>query len=470
MNPLRLRRPRLKQPLAIAPVDRNNPITQGLRAVFVGSMAYDPITGRRFADSAPNGRTMGKAGLGVDGRVAQAKLALGGPSLSTGSMFVVFETSDPTTEQIVLEAGPDGSFTAGVRGIRFIGGQISTYVRNFYDLISTGVYRTDTPIKVGTTYAGASTNLYVNGALDRSGTTADTTSLADIFNVGGITGQTAYNLRGRVSIALLWDRVVSPGEMASLAANEWQLWPAESPLAVAVTPASGAALTGAAAAVISAYGALATSIPLAGDVLERAGADGALSTSVQLAGSAKQRATAAGNLSGGGLSLAGATSMRAAALGELSTAITLAGAAQSQAGATGTLAAPGAGLAGAARAVTSLGSALSTGISLAGAGSARINGSATLRTEIVLGVVVGARASATAALRTSISLSGIASAAVMAGGKLADGSGQVLDISKISLSRISLFGGSGSRVSIFDGSGSRVAEFDGSGSRVARYQ
>lgn len=226
MNVLALPSVLRQQPQQALPIDRSNPLTRGLIAVFIGSQSIDPISGKPFVNTTANNRTAGVMGIGVDGRIGQAKAAIAGPSISTGSMFVVVNTMDPATEQIIAEIGPDGSFTSGVRGLRFVNGQFSAYVRNFYDILTPGTYGTNMPVPVGVTYAGASTSIYVNGRLATSGTTADTTSTADVFNLGGITGQTAYNVKGTIPVALAWSRMLSAQEMALLAENPWQIFKA----------------------------------------------------------------------------------------------------------------------------------------------------------------------------------------------------------------------------------------------------
>lgn len=238
MNVLALPSVLRQQPQQALPIDRSNPLTRGLIVVFIGSQSIDPISGKPFVNTTANNRTAGVMGLGVDGRIGQAKAAIAGPSISTGSMFVVVNTMDPTTEQIIAEIGPDGSFTAGVRGLRFVNGQFSAYVRNFYDILTPGTYGTNMPVPVGVTYAGASTSIYVNGQLATSGTTADTTSPASVFNLGGITGQTAYNVKGTIPVAFAWSRVLSAQEMAALAENPWQIFKAPArQVVVAALPA-----------------------------------------------------------------------------------------------------------------------------------------------------------------------------------------------------------------------------------------
>lgn len=215
-----------QQPQQAFSIDQSNPLTTGLIAVFIGSQAYDPVSGKPFVNTSANNRTIGPMGYGVDGRIGQAKVYPGGRSISTGSMFVVVSTTDPTTEQIVAEIGPDGSFTDGVRGLRFVNGKFSAYVRNFFEVSTANTFGINKPIPVGVTYAGSSTSIYVNGRLEATGTAANTTSNADTFNLGGITNQTSYNVRGSIPVACAWSRVLSAAEMASLAENPWQLFKA----------------------------------------------------------------------------------------------------------------------------------------------------------------------------------------------------------------------------------------------------
>jgi hypothetical protein len=167
---------------------------------------------------------MTSLGVAVNGLIGQAKAIINGPSLTNGSMFAIAYSDSTTAEQIIMEIGPDASFTTGVRGIRFVSGKVDTYWRNFTYITSPSNYPINAPVAVGATYAGAATSLYVQGALVATGTTTSATTSAVMMNVGGITGQTGYSLRGGVPVAFAWSRVLTPAEMASLSANPWQLF------------------------------------------------------------------------------------------------------------------------------------------------------------------------------------------------------------------------------------------------------
>jgi hypothetical protein len=213
-----------RQPRGLIRINKANPIAKGLVCVFIGTSAFDPITGKRFVNVGKN-RGYATNGTVLDAGVGQAKMTFTGPNLNTGSMFALATSFNATAEQVILEIGPDGAFVAGVRGIRFNGGKFGTYTRNFTSLDTpASVYAYGVPMAVGATYAGTAGAIYVNGEQVNTGALADMTSSASIFNVGGITGQTSYNLRGHVAVAFVWSRALQPIEMASISANPYQLF------------------------------------------------------------------------------------------------------------------------------------------------------------------------------------------------------------------------------------------------------
>ena len=213
-----------RQPRGLIRINKANPIAKGLVCVFIGTSAFDPITGKRFVNVGKN-RGYATNGTVLDAGVGQAKMTFTGPSLNTGSMFALATSFNATAEQVILEIGPDGAFVAGVRGIRFNGGKFGTYTRNFTSLDTpSSVYAYGVPMAVGATYAGTAGAIYVGGKQVNTGALAEMTSSASIFNVGGITGQTSYNLLGHVAVAFVWSRALQPIEMASISANPYQLF------------------------------------------------------------------------------------------------------------------------------------------------------------------------------------------------------------------------------------------------------
>ena len=211
------------QPRGMVRVNRKNPIVRGLLCIFIGSAAYDPVTGRQITNTVARSRTLTPMGMAADGRLGQARIPVNGPSLANGSMFAVAYSNSTTQEQIVVEIGPASTFASGARGIRLFEGKVSTYWRNFTQINSPAPYAVDSPIIVGATYAGASTALYVDGALVASGNTTASTASAVVFNICGSVGNTSFNLRGTVPVAYAWNRVLEPWEHAALARNPYQL-------------------------------------------------------------------------------------------------------------------------------------------------------------------------------------------------------------------------------------------------------
>lgn len=241
-----------QQPQQIAPIDWSNSIAQGLIGVIVGSLQYDPFSGKPLVNSTPANRSIGSMGSGVDGRQGQAYTNL--PSSITtnvGSIFVVAMSTDSQTEQIVAELGPASAFSDGTRGIRINAGKIGTYTRNLVEVASPNQYVANTTVAIGSNYNGTNMSLYIDGALVNSGATISNTVQAAIFNVGGITTQsTQYYLRGPVYIGFAFNRQLSDAEHAKLAKNPWQLFksPARKLSAAYIAVANGSAnVTGATA-------------------------------------------------------------------------------------------------------------------------------------------------------------------------------------------------------------------------------
>lgn len=279
-------------------------------------------------------------------------------------------------------------------------------------------------------------------------------------------------MAAQAAIVLVWNRELSPEEWRSIAENPGQVVrPVRRSLFTlkTIAPPANTSLAGAAAAVASAYGALATGVSLSGSAAAQATAGGALSTSIRLTGATISQASAVGALATQ-IRLASAAAVQSAASGALSTAIPLSGSAVAQSSASASLAGGGAVLVGTAAAQASAAGVLSTAIVLAGVATSRVSATGALAgAAAALGGAAVARAAASGVLSTSIALSGAAVAQIAVAGNLAIPAVSI-DISKISPARIVIFEGSGSRVTPFESSGSRVTPFEGSGSRVTPFE
>ncbi|MGI9202663.1 MAG: hypothetical protein ACR2Q3_01565 [Woeseiaceae bacterium] len=115
---------------------------------------------------------------------------------------------------------------------------------------STGVYSGGNPthnyfVQCGVTSSDASeANLYLDGYIDASGTRDITypTSNSNRFMFGAITGG-AHNLHSaRISHAFVFDRELSPAEMADLDRNRYQLFSPVAPL-LALVPSGAGSVT-----------------------------------------------------------------------------------------------------------------------------------------------------------------------------------------------------------------------------------
>jgi hypothetical protein len=215
-----------QQPQQVAPIDWSNPITQGLTAVVVGSLQYDPVSGKPLVNSVANARTVAPIGRAVDGRLGQTRANLPpNGTVAVGAMFAVAMSTDATTEQVVIEVGPASAFADGTRGIRINAGKVGAYTRNLFEV--NAPYVAGTALAIGSNYNGSFMSLNLDGLTVTSGTTTNSAVAAAILNVGGITGQTAqYYLRGPVTLAYTWSRNLTDAEYASLAKNPWQIFKA----------------------------------------------------------------------------------------------------------------------------------------------------------------------------------------------------------------------------------------------------
>jgi hypothetical protein len=281
-------------------------------------------------------------------------------------------------------------------------------------------------------YDKVNSRIYVDGVQVNSlAQTSSFPSTTDPFAIGARGGGGQASASGiYVGIVLLFKRVLSDVEIASLSANPWQLF---------ASPYDAEEFASAAAA---------PTVTFAGNSVAPLGSSGSLFTAVRLGGMAAAQPMASG---------------------VLSTSVPLTGAAQAVAMAVGALAANAIGFAGSAAAPASASGGLTTAIGLAGTSITQASANGVTVTSIRLAGSTAAKAAASGVLATGVALRGAASAVASAVGLLgssADLPAGVVDVSLIALDRIVVFEGSGSRVVVFEGSGSRVVIFDGSGNRV----
>lgn len=278
------------------------------------------------------------------------------------------------------------------------------------------------PAVTSITVAGGRSNPFVIGAAENNNEVADNWSVLAVFAWQGA-------------------RVPSLAQLRDLERNPWQLFVDDADHDGLSSVVADVALSGAAAAVGSAFGSLTTSIRMAGASSSAAAGTAALSTQVRLTGAALAESSAAGSLETS-VRLVGAAAAGAAASGMLVTSISLTGVAAAVASAVGTLAVGGSGLSGAAQAIAGGAGALTTGlplsgtamtravatgqlagaaVALSGAGVATATASGQLSTAILLVGFASSTGFGAGELATSINLAGAAGAGASAGGALTVG-------------------------------------------------
>lgn len=232
-----------------------------------------------------------------------------------------------------------------------------------------------------------------------------------------ITAAGRSGLRGRAAGAALNYRIdsfvaVDASEATGLSGS-----------AASISGASGAVTTqipllGGAISVATGSGSVTTGIPITGSAIAQVTASGNIVTSITLGGAAISAATATAALAGGVAELAGSMQSASAASGNITTAIVLSGASIASALASADLTASGSGLSGSAAALAASSSVLITNIPLIGAAQAFSAGSANITTMIPLQGAMAQINNATGALTVSITLTSAAWVQAAANGSL----------------------------------------------------
>jgi hypothetical protein len=429
------RGPLAQQPQQAALTDRSNPFTAGLASLVTASSPFDAA---RNAAALSVGASISLA-AGPSGLAWQGSAAYGGVNLGvSGGLGALLDQNAPwswygriyvsnvSTQQYFVadydSSGNDLSFAIQVTN----GGAIKvttrntggTYIDTIGPTVSVGWHDIEFSSTGGSAYV---TTLSVDGVDYLSGASTSNMRAGVALRLMCAGSYTSAYFLGRVSLSAFWRRQRTAAERAATRANPWQLFQAPRRrlwLAVDNT-GTGAALSGAASAVASATGGLATSIPLAASAAVVASASASLSAQIALSGATAAQATASASLSTQ-VRLAGSAGAAASASGALSTQIALAGAAAGAASSAGALSTQIA-LAGTTAASSSASGALTAGVGLSGSASVSASASGSLTTSIRLAGSASCSSSASGNLSTTpagAALSGAAAAASIASGSL----------------------------------------------------
>lgn len=284
-----------------------------------------------------------------------------------------------------------------------------------------------------------------DGALSVSLSALNTT----YSHINGLRDQTTFGTDCDIAAAFKFKKALDDDEAFEIGHNPYGFikprrtyWvfssgdPALSGDAASIAAATGALDTGipiigAAVGLSTATGALDTSIDLLGSAASIAVSGGDLTANITLSGAAIASAIATGALDTGGAELAADSQSQASATGILSTSIILSGSAIADALATGDLTADGDGLGGNAASQATGSGDLSTSIDLDGQAVAVVSSTGGLSTQIPLSGLSVSVSNITGDLTASIQLDATAIANATAAGDL------TTDISGLSVSAIS---------------------------------
>ena len=235
MGLIRISRPWTQQPQGPVGVDQANPLTKGIKFLYNASSNSD-VAGLGLPNLSKTGVRGPKSG-------GLAYLGDGSSYLSWNAPVSLFNTSEMTVVNVFIINAAYGSVVGFAQGYRWstpaIAAKIYSYDGYSYWLYLDNTYVADiswpsgsvspaTIVGCVTSQSGVAngTKLYING---RVGATTGTytfptlTTLtvglgADLGTGGVIPSGTA------VLMSAMWNRVLSPSEIASISANPWQLF------------------------------------------------------------------------------------------------------------------------------------------------------------------------------------------------------------------------------------------------------
>jgi len=242
------------KPMLGTPLNRDHPLARGLRGCWLfnegaGPLAWD-ATGNRndgtlvSISDPPIAASGWNAGLhggalafdGTDDRITANSLGI----YSNYSICAQFRiASSVVTAQGLLAWGNEA---ASERRSLFLwdGGSgplkltSSTYASNVQG--ATGLVNGTDYFGVITVDAAGAANVYLNGMLDGSGTNTLVTPSSDAFHIGNIGAGSFFN--GQMSLAYIFDRVLSANEVAALYMSPYAMFEPPGPPYILAPPVS----------------------------------------------------------------------------------------------------------------------------------------------------------------------------------------------------------------------------------------
>lgn len=212
-----------QQPPLGTPVDQTNPITKGLRLAFIPGNNPFPVAGAR-----QDGQF-----TATNGNIPAPRPAPGNSVYPQFSFFLLF-TSKPTISGVIstpLGYGPASVDNTGF-GFSVDHGNPSYagafYIGDSYTIIGkpAGTIVGNTRYAIAGTYDGTYGRGYSNGVLTVGPTASGAGAVnSDTFciNQNTLGNNPTVN---KIYVALIWDRVLSASEIASITASPWQVFEA----------------------------------------------------------------------------------------------------------------------------------------------------------------------------------------------------------------------------------------------------
>jgi hypothetical protein len=391
------------QPQQVARIDWSNSLARGLlRAYHFGHKGVDAVSGGApWTLGASGGGTWGAA---VAGRGLAHTLATGRAQVNDGlqnqitaelTVLILYTSTAVAAGNDFLFASAGSDYNWGM----YFGDTAQFFLKNTG---GAGAATTGTPLTAGATRvyaatyaAGAGANnlkFYDSGRLTSSATQTGNVSQLNL-PVSSQTWNGGNSTAGTLYVAYVWNRALSPAEVAAISANPWQLFAAP-PMILPLSASSP--------------------IVLAASAASAAAGTAVLATQIALSSSAAAPSSASATLTAGATALSSAGLAQSSASASLSTQVALAAASQAGSSAASTLATQLALGAGAASA-TSAGAALATQIPLAADARSASSGSASLTVGAVWAASSSTSSSAVAVLTTAVSLGAAAQAPASAG-------------------------------------------------------
>lgn len=239
-----MKTPWTSQPQYAAGIDQSNPLTRGLIAAANPATGIDHVSGKliNFTGGAKRTVVNGEVCINTDGYTSSIYAHIDYPSREYTNM-TMFALATPRTlgtnrSVMTFASTTDSSPVISLRSGFTTSSKVYLLVRNdSYDSNTPDATDTTLPafvvgnrcaVAMEMTYNGGACKSYINGILDTQTTNTNASNGFTVnrlaFNALSFLAGNEDFWDGESALYLVWDRLLSVAEHASLAANPWQVF------------------------------------------------------------------------------------------------------------------------------------------------------------------------------------------------------------------------------------------------------